>query len=195
MFCPDLKGGSFSYNIIDEDNLGRILYEYTTQNQMSGNEETVLVICQKISDDYVYFYEDICYLLPDYSNQDIDQLKAANDWNEPLIPDKMSRRPNNISFDLFIITDFELIMADVRRSLCKKMSIMSEQIEDFFIVDVDNSRNGLFYLHTRIEDKERCYLVFVDTSYHISTFEINDDTIKPEEIAGFKQQNKWTYGY
>ena len=89
MYCDDLKGGAFSYEIIEEDSYGRILYRFETINCLTEKEETVYVICQKTVSKYVYFYEDICYLFEENDNDDLMALKERNDWESELNTEKM----------------------------------------------------------------------------------------------------------
>ena len=130
MFQHDPKGGSLKSNVIEEDPEGRIIFELTGRNVISGERETVLVVCQHIDADYVYFYEDKCYLYPGYTETDIDSLKARNDWGSPLNWDKMSVRSNSISFDLYINTDsileYQEIDSAIRRGLGSLGGLLDE---------------------------------------------------------------------
>lgn len=194
MFCADLKGGSFSCEILETDSKGRILYEYTAENIVTGDNDTALVICQKIDADYVFYYEDICYLLSEYSAQEIEQLKTANDWDSPLDSGKMSKRANKISYDLVIIPDNDLEYVQVRQACLKKMQINAEQIKELCILDADNCGSALYLLVTENNTDEQTYIVIVDPTYHISSLEIKDKKIDPLELASFKQTSGWSSG-
>ena len=108
MFCADLKGGSVSSNIIDEDLEGRILFDYSTFNIITGKKESAFVICQFRDGDYVYFYEDVCYCLEKNDQQAIESFMTENDWGQPLDFNKMSRRKVKVTIDLFINTETQL---------------------------------------------------------------------------------------
>lgn len=43
MFCYDLKGGSYSCNILEQDTYGRIMYEYSTTSAISNESENSLL--------------------------------------------------------------------------------------------------------------------------------------------------------
>ena len=138
MICYDLKGGKFDCEILEEDSHGRILYEYTTKNVITDKEETALVICQMFDSEYVYFYEDKCYLLSGYENSEIDKLKEQNDWNEALDQSKMSRREINISFDLVLMTDSKIEANSVRSACRKELGINDKQLQEF----IENMRDS-----------------------------------------------------
>lgn len=59
MFCHDLKGGTFTCNVVERDSYGRILFWYETTNIITRNKEKVYLICQEMDSKYVYF----CVLL------------------------------------------------------------------------------------------------------------------------------------
>ena len=82
LYCSDLKSGTYTVNILERDGQGRILYEYTTKSLITGEQETAVVICQKCDNDFVYFYEDKCYLTGEPSEEEIRQLKVQNRWGE-----------------------------------------------------------------------------------------------------------------
>ena len=194
MFCSDLKGGSFSCEILEEDSQGRILYEYTTKNLISGNEDTALVICQKIDDESVFYYEDVCFLLSGYSAQDVEQLKEANDWNAPLDESKLSRRVKNISLDLFIMPDDALEHKSVRQACIRTLQINPEQAKDLFLLDTDGYGKTLYLFIAGSSTGYLRYFIITDSSYRIAFMEIVDGLVNPDAVASFKQENGWTYG-
>ena len=194
MFCADLKGGS-SCEILEEDGQERILYEYTTYNNISEKEENVLVICQKIDDSYVYFYEDLCYLTPGYTAEDIDHFKNVNDWDKAIDESKLSRRTNHISFDLFIMVDSLLEHNSVREACIRATQLKSDQIKTITILDTDEHEAALYLLIGENNGKKQQFLVIVDTNYHAAAMGITDGFVSPDSIASFKRDNGWIYGY
>ena len=193
MFCSDLKGGSFSCEIWEEDGQGRILYEYTTTNHISQKEETVLLICQKIDDSYVYFYEDICYLSPGYTAEDIELLKDRNDWDAAVDETKLSRRTKTISFDLYIVPETFSEYRSLRTACIQALQITEEQVQDILILDADGRGKELYLLVAENDTGEQQFLTIVDAAYHVSTMEIIGGIVSPDEVATFKQESEWSY--
>lgn len=112
--------------IIETDDYDRSLYymdvDYFQVGGCVGNFMAIL-IAQQLTDDTVYYYEDVNYILIDLSgrtsdesnidildqNQDrIDNLKAINDWNEELDLSKCYTKPAN---------DFERDFSDIEDSI------------------------------------------------------------------------------
>ncbi len=56
MFCYEVKGGSYKCTVLEEDSMGRILYEYTTFNTLTEREETATIICQQYAGRYVSIF-------------------------------------------------------------------------------------------------------------------------------------------
>ena len=195
MFCPDLKGETFFCSILEEDDQGRILYEYTTKNQISETKETALVICQRIDDSYVYFYEDICYLESGYTQDDIANLKSMNDWDAPVEESKLSRRTKNISFDLFIMPNSQQEYNAVRRACIQATGLLQDQVTVLSFLDTDEHGNVLYLFAGTQNSKQRQYLVLVDEAYRTFVMEIVEGSMDPDEISVFKQDNGWIYGY
>lgn len=95
---------------------------------MTEEDETAVVICQAIDSDYVYFYEDICWHMGEYTEDDLATLKEQNDWEEELDFDKMSKRKNKVTFDGFLLTTHELEYKPLKVACCKELNIQEEQI-------------------------------------------------------------------
>lgn len=191
MFCYDLKGGSYSCNILEQDAYGRIMYEYSTTSVISNERETAVIICQKIDSDFVYYYEDICFDGSENAQQDTSALKAANDWNLPLENSKMSRRKNSISFDLTIETESVLDYQSVRSTVCEVLDIEHNQINELCIVDEDYSGNELYFLRV---SQNQCYFLLTNSNYESALLKIDSVQSAYSSIAAFKWDNSWTYG-
>lgn len=82
-------------NILEKDEIGRILYIYYEDYYDGGTISfSSLIIAQYLADDYVYYYEDCNYLikeqefyadeLSEFSREEIEELKKANDWDKEL---------------------------------------------------------------------------------------------------------------
>ena len=197
MYHSDTKGSDIE--VIETDSEGRILFEYSAPDVIRGgsieNYQTALVICQKYDDDYVYFYEDICYLKQYDTDEAIDRLKEQNDWGKALDESKCSRRPILITFDLVAYTD-ETIPYDQVRNLAKIIKCLSDdQIQDMGLLDVDHMGGVLYYLkYTDGENTEKCF-VLVNQNGKIAVLSIENDVVSPDGLAQFKKENGWAYRY
>lgn len=194
MYCDDLKGGAFSYEIIEEDSYGRILYRFETINCLTEKEETVYVICQKTVSKYVYFYEDICYLFEENDNDDLMALKERNDWESELNTEKMSRRESMITFDIFIEKDCDLDYFKVLEAGMKKFEVSKEEFDIVSFLDADSEGKGMYLFSVGEEEKVEKYIAIVSTGYEISYMEAPDE-IYAETFAEFKKENGWKYGW
>lgn len=193
MYCSNLKGNESSVTIIERDSYGRILFEYKTDNYLLGKEETVYVVCQKYDSKYVYFYEDKCYDLSYGDGNNIEELKINNDWNNKLDYSKMSRRESEMTIDLKIKSSLNLYMNDVRAACCKELKIENSIIKDMCIDDCDFVSNSLYYLIVGDSEQQR-YFIIVDLDYNVSFIEITDN-FNMSDLAQFKANNGWNYGF
>lgn len=193
MFCADLKGGTSQVAVLEKDDYGRILFSYSAPNVTTQEAETVLVICQKIDDEYVYFYEDICYT-HQYDNQDaIKIIKEQNDWNQPLDHSKMSRRPNQITFDLFIAGNSTLLYGKVIQATARELGVSSSQLTQLHFIDADNSGNELYWSSCIENSINQSYLLLVSSDYDVCVMKLDDVDIS-DVIGNFKSENGWKYG-
>ena len=87
MDCSDLKGNHYTCEMLEEDSYGRVLFSYEIYNVVSGKEENALIVCQLMDGEDVYFYEDVCFLIGDYNDEDIVQIKEKNDWERKPNPE------------------------------------------------------------------------------------------------------------
>ena len=195
MLCVDLKGHSYSCEILETDAENRTLYRYTAQNLIMDHQETVLVICQKIDSRFVYFYEDICYSSDSTEDTDIETLKAKNDWNYPLDEEKMSRRPIGVSFDQYLIMDNQLDYGQILSRICKEADILSAQIIELGILDYDSCGHELYYLSFEQSGTISKYLLIVDANYELSFLELENDIIDILELLQLKHDSGWRYGF
>lgn len=75
--------------LLETDQYGRKLYHYR-----SFQKNEFILICQKTESPLAYYYEDACYDLhtaqiTGFTNTEIEDLKAMNDWDQPLDTSKM----------------------------------------------------------------------------------------------------------
>lgn len=190
MFCFDTKDGTSSCNVLERDSFGRILFEYTAESIITDEKETAWVICQKYDDDYIYYYEDMCYYLGDSSEEAILELKTKNDWNEEMNASELSKREIIVTFDGYIgyKEPFGSWYHQVRQHVCDTMQIETSQIINYGLVDSTES-SQLTWLEYEKEGSTICgYFLMTQTA---SAFLEAYEHIPPEELAAFKQENGW----
>ena len=193
MFYADMKGMGATCEPIERDSFGRILYTYSTRNFLSEIQETVYVICQKYDSEYVYFYEDICYLPIDRSDDELETLKTKNDWDKELDLSKMSRRTNDITFDLVLNTSNDLVWNKAENVWSKALGVEVSDIKEMCIVDEDPSGNVIcFSKVSGLVDKR--YFVFCSSEYEIEYMEIKSYS-DLSELYSFKAKCGWEYGF
>ena len=188
MFCNELKGGTFSCEIVERDSAGRILYLYTTKNAISDSVESAYMICQKYDSRYVYFYEDICYAVGDSDEENIEALKALNDWDKPLNDDKMAARSKSVTMDLYITTDTQLDHYELVRYIANELSVEQETISKLIFLDNNMKGKSLYYLQL---DSDDAYLVISDEKYNIKFSEKVDSNNVLGMISDFKRTCEW----
>lgn len=87
---------SLQAEFIETDNYGRTLFAF------SSGSVSALCILQKSDDKYVYYYNNVSFLIGSYNYkkynpEDLDALKEANDWDEAIDENKMIKRELNQS--------------------------------------------------------------------------------------------------
>lgn len=89
----NVPGGEVPVSFVEEiekDSYGRILFSYTVKDDFYPI--AAYVICQKIDDEYVYYYEDYCVLASETFSgileNDLSDLKLQNDWEKPFLEEK-----------------------------------------------------------------------------------------------------------
>ncbi len=191
-YHSDLKGMEASYEILEEDDYGRVLFFYTAPDFISKQQGEYIVICQKITDKYVYFYEDICFeILYDDEDADIQELKKKNDWNSPLDESKMAFREMRATFDNVIIDSSELNYQEIRRLCWETLDIYQPQIVELCIDDAQPDGTAIYYLEVRVKTAKERYFVRVDKDYNISFYKIPGERFEvTEEYLKFKNPDK-----
>lgn len=198
MFHSELKGSGMAYDVVEEDAYGRTLFTFSAEHHMTEKIEYALVICQKYDGSYVYFYEDVCYLLGTYSEEDLAELKVRNDWGVALNEDKMSRRSNKSTADSFIVTDGNLEYKEMQSAFRKKLRLSEDQRITWYLWDVDSSGKHLGYLTVEHTDFTESFILIVSLDYEISIFDSSwgeGEIIDAESLAEFKRENDWSYGF
>ena len=157
------------------------------------------MICQKYTDDCVYFYEDICYMRNDISDEKIATLKKLNDWNLPLDYGKMSSRKFNVTLDLELNTviddEYKIVYSKVKDSCTDELGLNNEEIKECFILDEDCKGNYLYFIRSssKTNNEDKYYFMIVDTSYTLSFMEILELENFDVGLSEFKKSNGWVY--
>lgn len=194
MFGSDTKGDHYAF--IEKDSYGRVLFSYKNYCSLSDQNVTAYVICQKYDKKYVYFYEDICYLKGEITEDQIEELKQLNDWDEEPDAKKMSRRQCNLSFDLFI-TDFsELEYLRLTAKVKKHFEWDDSQYIGLNYDDSDYAGHEL-YIVVGMDDSgvKQKYFCIINENYNIASLQITDENEALKLLPEFKQNNGWIYGF
>ena len=89
MHCTDRRGAGLEYEVVEEDEYGRILIKYSAEFMLSQQRETAYVIMQKHDGERVYYYENVNWVIGTEADQ---TFKENNDWGIPLNEEKMTER-------------------------------------------------------------------------------------------------------
>jgi hypothetical protein len=199
LFAYDLKGMGDSA-ILERDSYGRTLNQYTYKNYITDTMQTVFVICQMVDEDeeYIYYYEDINYLVEVYTEEELNQLKQENDWEKPLDESKMSRRDCSYTFDVVLKNPRNDVLSgkEVRVKIFEILK-MQEETGDSWRIDTDAIGQETWVASFEKNGETTKYFALVDLSYNVSVMEIElvDGFIDKEAYANFKKDNGWVYGW
>lgn len=186
-------------NILEKDEIGRILYIYYEDYYVGDTISfSSLIISQYSVDGYVYYYEDcnclikeqIAYTaeLNEFSGEEIEELKKANDWGKELdlskcIKKQVVREKQGLPYN-------EEIKSKV------KQKFKSDE-GNTFIDYLTNDINGNFILYgvVRAFEKQSDYFVaFVNSEGEIIDWLIPENLYAyQEELKNFKQKNGWQF--
>lgn len=152
---------------LDEDKYGRILYKYSVKdhglfNDADNDRITAYIIVQKMDENYVWYYQDICFELftsnTDISNYRIEQLKCRNHWNEEWSEEDLVCRKIWSRFDKKF-SQFEIEGIDnAELDPSNSFFLLWPSIKQYYnldcddaageLFDIDNSGKKLFYFRT-----------------------------------------------
>lgn len=191
MFCSEYKGTDAKCTVIEEDSYGRTLFSYSTMNIITDNKDTVLVIFQKNDRDYIYFYEDICYIDATSNEAEIEYFKYINDWNKAFNSEKFSKRPKKLSFDLVVINENKQDLKTVSKKCAETLNV-SEDIISMRFDDYDLKGNVIYILCYEENGSYHKYFVLVNEEYECSTYKIPENGhVDFTDFTKFKYSNGW----
>ena len=181
---------------IATDAYGRVLFRSDVYDFNEGTA-AVYAIYQAYDDDYVYFYEDICYLLfsedVEPTAEELAALKLENDWEKPLDNSKMSRRKVYVSYWLKLHSQSNLDRERIMAAWCTTLGIGDRGVL-FGSADVDHAGQEAFVFWSNSHDVSNFYLI-VDASYQIQSLPFEDIYDLHEKLPAFKKECGWTYGF
>ena len=178
---------------IEKDEYGRVLYLYRGYCGLAKEDKEILIIYQKHDDDYVYYYEDICYMFAAPSTENIESIKAINDWGCPLDESKMSRRRVRVSLWNRLNTTSSLTRWDVEQSISEEIGL------DIHAIDIDDvspiGQEAYFVILKNASGKLYYgYYAIVDSSYKAKIMRIDSFEDFLQKLRPFKQECGWYYG-
>ena len=182
---------------IEQDQYGRTMYLYSEYNTQGEAEDSVLIIYQKFDDDYVYYYEDICYTLSYDSEEAQETLKLANDWNQPLDEAKMSRRKVNvIGISMKLVPESMLDDERVENAWKATMGMPRSQHVGFLLDDVNPAGQCAYIVNLRNDTNEtERYYVIAQPDYEVKSIPFDDLEDLFAKVSAFKKECGWVYGW
>lgn len=130
---------------LEEDAYGREYFLYETYSRFLNEYIVIHIICQKSTEEGAYFYyPELCYAMfraaeASAETDAAEQLKAQNDWGQPLHEDKMACMNKQTYYDLnagegvleaALLEHLEL--GSSYSALVNPMEILSENTQVFF---------------------------------------------------------------
>lgn len=195
----DLRDWEHDFEILESDDYGRIMYKfYTTKTPDSQLfNSSAIVICQKLTNSYSYYYDNICYLIGDneFTLEQINDLKSKNDWGNPIDKSKLTKKKIGFSLVFYDIYLYDYTSLDYRDSLnciCEALGISEENVLMCMPDDMNTKDKVLFFISVLVDNgAEEKYFLIMDSDYKPvfmkfdSLVDINDD------LAKFKSDNGW----
>lgn len=193
--------------LVDQDNFGRELYSYKSgaaynnvfkdfmdQDDYMNAPVLLYLIVQKRDNDFVYCYDNCCYIYVKsfQGNNDIliDKFKATNDWGKPFD----SKKTTSLSIPDFDKVDGYKVISIEEQAISTLEKLIGKEIADYYLDDIFlNSDTPIFVL--RIVEDPKTYTFGKSYVFNLSSkqneasyFELSDDINKwNEEIYSFKQ--------
>jgi len=192
--------------IIEKDDYGRIYFSFYTSSWEG------VCIMQRHDDQYVYYYDNVSFLssesYKEYTVEEIDELKVANDWNEPMDEEKMIKRERVDKETLMPTRESTNDSKRVREAARKAFDETNDEIDCYVDDDVmDYSQNGQeLFMVERAEIIERenaiddyilidqyFMILNADGTYDPENYLLKiDDSIRiSEQLAEIKERNGW----
>ena len=189
--------------IIEKDNYGRIMFTYY-EKYYSGADISFssLIICQDSNEKEVFYYEDINYIVKEqviysqnlerFSNEEIEYLKLANDWNKEMNYDKcikkeITKSKENIPY-----------AKEITKQIIDEFTLVNGQYSlfmDFLTSNADDSKYVIYGYIQKYEGTNIYFIGLVETEGEVFK---KIDIIVPldvydykSEFMDFKEINEW----
>ena len=190
-------------HLIDEDEYGRRLMSVGIA---TGYDLNALCIVQRVDEKYVYYYDNVNYICIDdyqeYEAYQVEKLKEANDWGEPLDEEKMVKRELNSDSDLLAAMNYGNIhnVENSKRIFEKNICIPTGYKYDIIICDWDATGKEIYLASTfsprePLGDWGKHYLMVInaDGTYDPENFIVEFDDLKKsnQPLAELKEKNDW----
>ena len=190
-----------SIEVIEEDNYGRTMFSYY-EKYYKGSiiSFSALIICQYSNEKEVFYYEDINYIIKEqvlysqniekFSDEDIEYLKLANDWNKEINYDKCVRKDitkskqkisNEKEIQNLIIEEFILVNGEYSLFV------------DYLTTNLDNSKYIVYGYIRKIEQKGIYFVGLVENYKDIKLNILVPSNVYDYkvEFIEFKELNDW----
>lgn len=199
--------------IIETDVYGRRLFTYEMNRSGTTGYDRICIyaICQKADREYVYYYEDFCFILSsslaNFTQEDIEQLKSVNGWGEPIDEAKLSKHALRAPMtshkegidanEIFNRVVFKI--DDIYESLNSFPDNLNPETGTTLLVDSDEAGNQFYYVYVYNDQVRhlRSYFMMLknDGSYDPEIFieEIDDLYQYQEQMHEFKIRNGWVF--
>ena len=184
-------------DVIEQDAYGRTLYRHSKLPHIGNEKKIVFVVYQKYDSEYVYYYEDLCYIFGTGSAEEIDQLKRTNDWDQPLDESKMSRRLAKISpTEPALITEDSDVETQKVRTLFLERIGGGKKVSDYWQEDISPSGQSAYVFAVETEtNATQYYYVIVHPSYEMKSMEFESLEDLVQKLPEFKKECNWKYGW
>lgn len=180
----------------ENDSYGRTLFYYWENSSFSTHS---ILICQKAEGDYVFYYEDCNFISKgenNFTDEEINKLKEANDWNKELDESKMIKKP--------IIKNKQKINRKYETSTIEEAlervtygaldGGYEYGFHEYCYSNENNSKN-LFLVCMRASGQQEKNLLVIlnnDCSYgNNCVMELKDYKNYQEDLKQFKEINNW----
>ena len=179
--------------IKETDEYGRVMFYYEEGSIISSYN---LLIAQKSDDEFVYYYEDYNFISKsenEFSSEDIEALKTANDWNKPinenkLICKKIKEQKNKSSFDSSLVEEEFAKIKGEKWEFTSSINELTKNEEGKSIVlaPVIFDRYG--------EGTRKYFVLILDEEGNFdknAIMEITDYNNYQDQLKEFKENNNW----
>lgn len=187
--------------ITETDEYGRIQFSFYTGNIMG------VCIMQKHDDKYVYYYDNVCYLVSEQFKEptveELDYLREINDWNQPLDESKMIER-KLIESTLYIRTIRNLERKELLRIFYSTMTDNEKYMTFVGLCDSSQTGQDLYFVSRTVNMSttggyeyvllDNYFMILnADGSYDPENYIIKFESLSQSNapLAEIKERNEW----